>query len=333
MTSSRTLGVTIGIGPDYAGYAAETAARVRKHLGLETVILGDEALDRVIDLSSRSRSIWSLKFSLFDLVPNGWERLMYFDADWRPVRDWDVDALFPDMQAIYVAPDLNHRRNIKEMEAAYGLVPGSYFNSGWMLLPARARSLLDEAKRRYPDLPKRLGDQCVLNQVLRNEVTRVSEVYNICEPLIWPDPANAMAVHPVNSDWNFDVYRGIAEDRIWEPVTYPNPNETILRGLVHGPADSIGADHLVEIAQAAMAYGGGRALAIAGGRGLVALALGLGGLSVTSASTEGATLHVRKELAARHGLDAVFRRSDVDDELLRDERLRCHRVCPRKGSR
>jgi hypothetical protein len=321
MSSSKTLGVTMGIGVEYSAYAEEAAHRVRQHLDLETFIIDERFLNYALAEKSKRKRVWSIKFSVFDLVPENWHRLMYFDADWRPVRDWNVDELFPDMDRIYVAPDRSHLPIVQRLEVQYGLRPGDYFNSGWMLLPRRSRPLLEEARRKYFELPRRFGDQCVLNQILRDDVTFVPETFNIFKPAVWPDPVNAMAVHTVNSDWNYQVYRGEIADLSWSSQTYPDLNETVLRGLDYSPPETIVANDVVDVAQISGSYRGGRALEIGATRGHFTLALALAGLEVTSYSLETNSRHLREGLLRRYGFVGKFWLADAIHELDQDEQF------------
>ena len=300
MTSTRTLAVTIGIGEPYREYAEEAARWVRNHLDLATFIVTDEHLQWALDESSRKRRVWSIKFSLFEIIPAHWERIMYFDADWRPVRDWDVDTLFPDFEQIHVAPDRNHLAVVKSLERAYGLAPGNYFNSGWMLIPRSKSHRLQACKDQYEELPRKFGDQCVLNQVLADEVTHVSSIFNVCTPREWPDPATAMGVHSVNSDWNYQIYRGEIEDRIWNPPDHDDPVETIVRGLDCSGSRTPSVDHLLEIHQVGAHYRGGRGLDLGGDHGQSMLALGLAGIAVTGFSPDVGSHHHRVGVADRY---------------------------------
>ncbi len=310
-----TLGVTIGIGKKHAFYAEQAARRVRQHLGLETFILSDEHFGYALEAERFQHRVWSLKFSIFEVIPGHWDRVMYFDADWRPVRDWDVDTLFPDRDGIYAAPYRSHKRVVKDLEDAYGLVRGTYFNSGWIVLPRSAKPLLDEARRRYNDLPNRFGDQCILNQVLARKVTPVSQAFNVMVLDEWPDPANAMAVHSVFGKWNYKVYDGESEDRNWNFPTFADSNETILRNLDYAHNWTTAADHIVEVYLYAAHYAGGKALDIGSFRGHSALALALAGLDVTSYDRDERHQHERVGLIARFQLNVDFRLARGNSEL------------------
>src|SRR5680860_1570049 len=246
-----TLAVTIGIGQEHAFYAEQAALRVRQHLGLETFIIGDQHLAYALHAERLLHQVCSLKFSIFEFIPDQWDRVMYFDADWRPVRDWDVDTIFPDRNAIYAVPDRSHKGVVKRLEEAYGLATGSYFNAGWMILPRSARPLLDDARRRYESFPKRYGDQCVLNQVLAGKVSLAPQAFNVMNLDEWPDPANAMAVHSVFGKWNYKVYNGESADRNWHFPSFADPNETILRNLDYAHTWTTAPDHIVEVYQCA----------------------------------------------------------------------------------
>lgn len=308
-----TLAVTIGIGEVHAGYAAAAAGWVERYLGLETFVIGDEHLPLALDVERMAERVWSLKFRIFDVIPSHFDRVMYFDCDWRPVRPWDVDALFPDRDAIYAVPDLSYKAITQRLESTYELAPGTYFNSGWMILPRTAASLLEQARREYSTLEKAaFGDQCVLNQVMAGRVTLVSDAFNVLGPFQWPDPAHVMAVH---NKQNYALYRGEQADRQWEFPSYPDPNETILRALDYRHNWFTDAEHIVEVYQVAKEYAGGRALEIGSFRGHSTLALALAGLDVTSYDFDRKTAHVREGLLKRYGQPVHFLNKDGFHEL------------------
>lgn len=302
----KTLGVTIGVGEEHRFYAEEAAARVRRHLGIETFILGDEYLELGQPTARAQWKARSLKFAMFDVTSDEWDRIMYFDADWRPVRDWNVDELFPDPDTIYVAPDMNYRAKIIELEGTYGLEPGSYFNSGWMIIPRSKRELFEEARAQYPRLRKFYPDQCTFNQVFRGQVERVSPAFNVMEVERWPDLANVMAVHSPESKWNYRVYKGEERDRDWEVRKRGNAEETIVRNLDYSHPWTPRPDHLVEIMNCARVYAGGSALDLGSFRGHSALAMALAGLKVTSYDNSNRSRIDREGLRDRYALDVEF---------------------------
>ena len=282
--------------------------------GLETFIIDESHLVHALDLESRRERIWSLKLSIFDIVPAHYDRVMYFDNDWRPVRDWNVDLHFPDRSAIYVAPDRNYLDVIRALEIANGH-RGTYFNAGWMIIPRSARSFIEESRRRYADLPKRFADQCVLNQVLDGKVTHVPAAFNVMDLKSWPDPASVMAVHSTTGKWNYEVYRGETEDRDWQVVKYDDPNETILRNLDYSHRWTLDVEHIVELYQVASGYAGGSALDVRSFRGHCALALALAGLRVTSIDASSKHRRDREGMLSRYFRDACFRIEHSTDQL------------------
>jgi hypothetical protein len=310
-----TLGVTIGVGEDHQFYAEEAASRVRRHLGLETFIIGDEHLHHALNIPTSYLRPRTLKFAIFDIIPEHWDRVMYFDADWRPVRDWNVDELFPDPDAIYVAPDNSHKEQIQKLEVEYGLPPGAYFNAGWMILPRSSKPLIEEAKRQYPVLPKTFPDQCTFNQVMAGKVTLVSQAFNVIDLTIWPDVANVMGLHTTIGKWNYKVYRGDVPDRDWSVTPYPDPAETIIRNLDYSRPSTASADHLVEVYHSAAGYAGGTALDLGSLRGHSTLALALAGLRVRSYGSGEKFRPARTNLLARHHMTVDHRLAEASDEL------------------
>lgn len=295
-----TLAVTIGVGSDHRRYADEAASRVERYLGLETFTITEEHLEHALDLGEFPKRVWSLKFRMFDMIPSHYDRIMYFDNDWRPVREWDVDATFRDRESIYVAPDLPHNHLIRELSAAYGFEPGTYFNAGWMVLPRRAQPMLEAARTQYSGLPEHFGDQCVLNQLWAGKVTYVPAAFNVLDIEEWPDPANVMAVHTAVGDWNYAVYRGEVADRDWDIYPFGTHHETTLFNLDYSHPLTIGREHIIEIYRQALCHSGGKALEYSSFRGHSALALTLAGMNVRSVDRNSGFQRTREGLVRRY---------------------------------
>ena len=91
------IAVTIGVGDEFEKFAKWSARKVEKHLGLKTYVLGEQFLQYAnspgweMDMAQKSSCI---KFLLFKIFPNA-DRIMYFDADWRPVRDFNIYDYVP----------------------------------------------------------------------------------------------------------------------------------------------------------------------------------------------------------------------------------------------
>ena len=83
---SKVVGVTIGIGDECRRMAACATQRFEAMTGLSTVILGQEHLAQ-----TGCSSPLDLKFFLFDFVQA--DTIVYFDADTRIMRPWNLEPL------------------------------------------------------------------------------------------------------------------------------------------------------------------------------------------------------------------------------------------------
>jgi hypothetical protein len=121
------IAVTIGVGK-YAEMALHAAAAVRRHTGLETIIIGDGQLR-----SSGLTAPHHLKFRLFDLVDA--DQLMYFDADLVALNSWDPKSA-ADPEAIVAVRDRIDSSIQGDAERA-GVRFEEYFNSGLFMISRR----------------------------------------------------------------------------------------------------------------------------------------------------------------------------------------------------
>jgi hypothetical protein len=80
------IGVTIGVGEYYLGLARVAAACLKKHTGLDSVILSDRHF-----MESHLHHPAALKFRIFDLA--NVSNILYYDADWFCVRQWSPQSL------------------------------------------------------------------------------------------------------------------------------------------------------------------------------------------------------------------------------------------------
>ena len=125
------IAVTIGVGDEFEKFAKWSARKVEKHLGLKTYVLGEQFLQYAnspgweMDMAQKSSCI---KFLLFKIFPNA-DRIMYFDADWRPVRDFNIYDYVPDENNLYFCRD----DDPEKLGEKYGLGKDRYFNAGWFV--------------------------------------------------------------------------------------------------------------------------------------------------------------------------------------------------------
>lgn len=124
--SSRFIAVTIACGETYEFMAKFSAEACRRHTGLETHILGVEALQRHgFELASY------LKVRLFDEFPDA-ETILYFDADAIFLQAFDPAEYEGRKEWIGVG-DHWDRSWIVEDSARIGIPPREYFNAGFYI--------------------------------------------------------------------------------------------------------------------------------------------------------------------------------------------------------
>lgn len=177
----RTIAVTIGVEAKHAQLAQWSAQKIQQFLNLETQIVGGEYLHYAVPNLPHPKNIWSLKFSLFDIFPDA-DRIMYFDCDWRPVRAFNLDDYCADPGQLYFVPDRGeYSDHVVKLAARYGLQPHEYFNAGWFVAHRQHLPLFQACKNVYRHVPEKYGDQCVMNQVLRNCVTLLPRKLNVMD--------------------------------------------------------------------------------------------------------------------------------------------------------
>lgn len=169
--------VTIGIGEQHFFYAQKGCQAVKELLSIDTKIITEEHLHYAVGVHNLEK-IWSLKFSIFDIFPDI-ETVMYFDVDWRPLQKFNVLDFCPDPEKIYFAPDHCNTEFVQQLEIKYGLTPGTYVNAGWFVANKKNKGLFQYCRDNICNLDRSFyGDQCVLNQILKNNITIVSNRLN-----------------------------------------------------------------------------------------------------------------------------------------------------------
>jgi 2-polyprenyl-3-methyl-5-hydroxy-6-metoxy-1,4-benzoquinol methylase len=291
-----TLAVTIA-GDEARAQAEEAAVRVRRLLGLHTLILDAGQLSDAEGSSPALR--------LFDRIPERWDRVMLFAPDWRPVRAWNPDLLFRDRGAIVAVP-----ARVPAGMTVRALPPGTPFDPGWMLIPRAAGPLLERLRMPSLDLESP-GFAEALRTVFSGRVTLAPEAFNVRDPDEWPDPANVMAIRQRGETGK--------DDRRWKVTRYDDPSETMLRNLDYRHRWTFDVEHIVELFRVASAYAGGTALDVGSFRGHCAVALALAGLRVTSIDISEEHRRAREGMAGRFFLDIDFRIEHSYDALVRPE--------------
>lgn len=228
-TEKKMIAVTIGVGNDWYDFAKWAAGYVERNLGLKTYIIGEEFLKysfspNVEDMSQRSSCI---KFLLFDIFP-GVDRIMFFDADWRPVRKFNILDYVPDEEKLYFCQD----KDEDNLGLKYGLPPNRYFNAGWFVASRKHSHLFKKCYETYNKYDTVWFDQCIMNQVFNKEVTLVEPKLNV--KLDLSAKGGWASYSDLENDWNsycdfskgeilgfhhgcnYEIYKKKYEDFIWK---------------------------------------------------------------------------------------------------------------------
>jgi lipopolysaccharide biosynthesis glycosyltransferase len=218
----KTAAVTIGIGTDFSEMSNWTGSFVEKHLGLEVRIIDEKYQNLGFKKNHWLPSITSatVKISIFNIFPD-LERIVFFDADWRPVRPFNVFEYCPDPEKIYFTIDRNHySEEVKELEKKYNMSSGTYFNSGFFVVSRSAKKYFDEALENFYDYEEKYFDQCVLNHVLKDKITYADKRLNVQDiknctifdkSTLFPN-SEVLAYHS-NTNWN--IMKGYQSDFDW----------------------------------------------------------------------------------------------------------------------
>ena len=155
------LAVTIGVGPVWRVMAELAAESVRRRTGLETRILGEEAMVRC-----RVRSPHFLKMRLFEEFPEA-EHILYSDADTIFLQQWDPRVFAGRGEFICVrerADDGNVQR-----EAQLAALPADmYFHAGLFLVNrTHHAAMLHKAEHDIPEFETHFFERTYLNRARR----------------------------------------------------------------------------------------------------------------------------------------------------------------------
>ena len=120
------IGVTIGIGAEWARLARATAQRMSAHTGLEC---------RVIDSCTYgvAHPSW-LKCHVHRIFPEA-DSFLLFDADILPLKEWDPHGLFESLGRPFCGvPEPNSNLMVRDECEAWGLgYPDIYLNGGLLM--------------------------------------------------------------------------------------------------------------------------------------------------------------------------------------------------------
>lgn len=171
-------GVTIGIGEKFAALAAENASAVRKFYRVDDVLILT-AQDVAAYCPPRrrfeddGRHICFLKFCI-PLLSTA-DRWLYFDADYRPIREPDAETL----SRLHDDPRLLTVRDWWERPP----YPWPYYNAGFYVANCdRHEFLFDWCRANYWSVAETFGDQCVWNRGIYElgiEVCELPRAFNV----------------------------------------------------------------------------------------------------------------------------------------------------------
>jgi lipopolysaccharide biosynthesis glycosyltransferase len=186
------LAVTIGVGPRYSAEAEIAAATARWSTGLETVVLTATPGEPIPAF---------YKLRLLEMFPG--ETILYFDADTRFLRRWDV-AKHDGSPAFRAVLDWPSAARNEDCEA-FGLDASRYVNTGiWIASPyhATAFHLASEICHATDYSTRFQYEQTALNAALERlgvPMIFVDRRYNaICSPrrlLSGEFPAEPVVLH------------------------------------------------------------------------------------------------------------------------------------------
>jgi lipopolysaccharide biosynthesis glycosyltransferase len=200
-SNTKITAVTIGIGDPYFLYAQKACKEVEKFLNIETKIIDEQYLNYCVG-SHYQESIWSLKFSIFDIFSDI-DTVMYFDVDWRPLKKFNILDYCSDPDKIYFTVDRPDLPFIQNLEIQYNLKPGTYVNAGWFVINKKNKTLLNYCRDNLCNINRSFyGDQCVINQVLKDKITLVDKKLNN-DDLEKISEEETLGLHNKDLNWKF----------------------------------------------------------------------------------------------------------------------------------
>jgi hypothetical protein len=223
----KTAAVTVGINPpgiyeDFYKFAQWSGDFVKKYLNLEVRIIDNNHYHLGFKKDHWLNSIRAatVKLFIFDIYPD-LDRIVYFDADWRPVRPFNIFEYCPDPDKMYFVKDRSYAREVKELELEYNMKPGTYFNSGFFVVSRNSKKYFDEACNNFYSYKEKYYDQCVLNHVLKDKITYADKrlnVQDIKENTTFETNAlfSNSEVLAYHSGYNFNIMNGYKPDFDWK---------------------------------------------------------------------------------------------------------------------
>lgn len=157
----KMVAVTIGVGAKWRKIAELAAESVRERTGLETRIMGDEAMTRY-----RLGTAHFLKFRLFEEFPDA-DDILYFDADTIFLQQWDP-RVFAGHDELICVRDRDDDETVRKECKLIELPANMYFNSGFFIVNREHHArMLHKAEHDVPEYQTVFFDQTYLNRARR----------------------------------------------------------------------------------------------------------------------------------------------------------------------
>ena len=139
------IAVTIGVGDKWREIAECSTDSVRERTGLETRVLGEEAMAKYGFVQPH----W-LKFRLFEEFPEA-ETILYFDADTIFLQEWDP-RVFARRSEFICVRDRDEYENIRSESRLIDVPANMYFNGGFFIANrTHHAALLHKAEHDLPE--------------------------------------------------------------------------------------------------------------------------------------------------------------------------------------
>lgn len=152
------IGVTIGVGA-YRSLAAQAAESMRRHTGLNCVVLSDEHYESA-GLSGCPPHF--LKLAIWDFIDA--DQVLWFDADSICLRDWNPQDLV-DGRAVVAVRDWIWRDGIQREAAQIRLPLEEYFLASVMLLNRHHHEpMMRLAREIHQEIDSQVFEQTALNR-------------------------------------------------------------------------------------------------------------------------------------------------------------------------
>lgn len=208
----KIVAATLGINDpfidndDMDKFAYWNAEYFQKSTGITPHVLEDGLLKHGIKNPYYFNIVTSIKFLLFDIFPDA-DRIIYFDADLRFVRKFNLWDYIPNESGVYV---VKARDKTQYLKAKYEL-KNDYFNNGFFVVDREYAALLKYCHMHFNDFEGVWYDQCVMNQVFDGFATFIDDRLNQRDLGKYPN-SEILGYH--NGE-NYQIYLGNKKDHDW----------------------------------------------------------------------------------------------------------------------